>query len=192
MTEEDFEVGAERVAFRVIKANVDCMFDRKRKPEDHLKAALWVFGDMRSDYDIENCCLVLGTRCDVLRLRIQYEFWRHWYVPIQFPFSIDLVPDTVEGEINMVGGREGKALARTAWSQPGIRSAELLTQVSQETGKEIEHLRNTLKALSDRYLMSQKNDSWYLTGRNPILRAMDIEAATCRAPRNNLSWSRMF
>lgn len=172
---------------------MDCLFDRKRKAEDHLKAAHWVFGRSNTDFNMEKCCGVLGTRRDVLRLRIHYEFWRRWYVfPIEFPFMIDPVPDSVDGELFMIGGQEGYALARAAWGQPGIRTAALMASARESTGKSEEKLREVLQTLADKYLMSQQNDSWYLTGRNPVLRSLDQATATFRANRNQLSWSRMF
>jgi hypothetical protein len=198
-TEEDFEDGAERLAFRVLKANVDCLFDRKRKPEDHIMAAHWIFGRVAGDFNFENCCIALGTRQDVLRLRIHYEFWRLWYVfPIPFPFLIAPVPDAVDGEIFNYGGDEGYQLARAAWLQPGIRSAELLATVTaaMEPKGSVEafheKLRGVLKALSERYLMSNFNDSWYLTGKNPILKGLDLQSSTYKLTRHQLSWSKLF
>jgi hypothetical protein len=190
-TEEDFEEGVERLAFRMIKANVDALFDRKRKPEDHVKAAQWVFGRTAGDFCFENCCLALGVRKDVLRLRVHYEFWRRWFIfPVEFPFLIDPVPDTVEGEIYVVAGEEGYELAKAAWLQPGIRSAALIAQVALP-GRE-DKARAALMQLSERYIMSQQGDAWYLTGRNPNLRALDVASTTFREQRHQLSWSRMF
>ena len=187
------------MAFRILKANVDCLFDRKRKPEDHITAAHWIFGRTAGEFNFENCCISLGTRKDVLRLRIHYEFWRLWYVfPIAFPFLIDPVPDTIEGEIYLYGAGEGYQLARAAWMQPGIRSAELIATVTaaMEPKGPIEDfhekLRLVLKNMSDRYFMSNFNDSWYLTGRNPILYGLDRQSSTYRLTRHQLSWSKMF
>lgn len=198
-TEEDFEEGVERICFNIVRANVECLFDRKRKPEDYIKAAHWVFGRTLGDFTFERCCITLGTRKDVLRLRIHYEFWRRWYVfPIEFPFMIDPVPESVEGEIYMLAGDEGYALARAAWMHPGIRSGQLLevaaAAVEAKGNKRPteERMRDALKLVSEKYLMSQYNDSWYLTGRNPVLRAMDLSSAPNRVSRNQMNWSRMF
>ncbi|WP_425953178.1 hypothetical protein [Ralstonia pseudosolanacearum] len=191
LSEEDFEEGTDRLAFRIIKANVEALFDRKRKPADHVKAAQWVFGRTLGEVNFARCCETLCTRKDVLRLRIHYEFWRRWYVfPTEFPFLIDPVPDAVEGEIYIVAGDEGYDLARTAWLQPGVRSAELIEEASG--GTNTDRYRRALELLAERYLMSQQGDSWYLTGRNPMLRAIDLSASPYRPMTNQISWSKMF
>ncbi|WP_432263205.1 hypothetical protein [Cupriavidus sp. TMH.W2] len=191
LTEEDFEAGMERLSFQIIKANVEALFDKKRKPSDHVKAAQWVFGRTMGEVNFERCCETLSTRKDVLRLRIHYEFWRRWYVfPTEFPFLIDPVPDAVEGEIYIVAGDEGYDLARAAWLQPGIRSAALLDEASG--GENIDRYRRALELLAERYLISQQADSWYLTGRNPMLRAIDLSASPYRPLTNQISWSKMF
>ncbi len=177
----------------MLKANIDCLFDKKSKPEKLIQAAHWVFGRTIGEWSMEGCCISLGARRDVLRLRIHYEFWRRWIVfPIPFPFLIDNVPETVEGQIFMSGGKEGYALARAAWLQPGIRTARLLEEAAKYEGCGEEQLRESLQSLSDQYVLSQQTDSWYLTGRNPILRAIDLSSSTYRLSRNYLSWSRMF
>lgn len=177
----------------MLKANIECLFDKKSKADKLIQAAHWVFGRTVGEWSMEGCCLTLGARRDVLRLRIHYEFWRRWIVfPIPFPFLIDNVPDTVEGQIYMEGGNEGYALARAAWLQPGIRTAQLLEEAMKYHESTEEKVRKALQALSEEYILSQQTDSWYLTGRNPILRSIDLSQSSYRLTRSQLSWSRMF
>lgn len=192
LTAEDFEEGVERICYQIVKANVEALFDvKKRKPEDLVRAAQWVFGRTLGEVNFERCCETLGTRKDVLRLRIHYEFWRRWLVlPVEFPFMIDPVPDAVEGEIYIVAGEEGYMLARAAWRQPGIRSAALLEEASG--GENVDTYRRALELLAERYLMSQQADSWYLTGRNPTLRAIDLAASPYRPLTSQISWSKLY
>ncbi|AQH06012.1 hypothetical protein A9R05_44520 (plasmid) [Burkholderia sp. KK1] len=193
LSAEDFEPGMERLSFEIIKANVDCLFDKRRKAADHAAAAQWVFGRTLGDVNFASCCATLGTRKDVLRLRIHYEFWRRWYAfPVEFPFLIDPVPEAVAGEIEIVAGDEGYDLARTAWLQPGIRSADLLREASGGENKNIDRYRRALELLAERYLMSAQGDSWYLTGRNPMMRAIDLAASPYRLRLSQVSWSKMF
>ncbi|MCA3235443.1 MAG: hypothetical protein INH06_24615, partial [Cupriavidus sp.] len=160
LTEEDFEEGVERLCYRIVKANVEALFDKRTKPDQLVKAAQWLFGRTLGEVNFERCCETLGTRKDVLRLRIHYEFWRRWLVlPVEFPFMIDPVPDAVEGEIYIVAGDEGYMLARAAWLQPGIRSAALLEEASG--GENVDRYRRALQQMAERYLMSQQNDNWY-------------------------------
>ncbi|ABO59653.1 hypothetical protein LA345_41055 (plasmid) [Burkholderia vietnamiensis] len=191
LTEEDFEPGMERLSFQIIKANVEALFDKKRKAADHVKAAQWVFGRTFGDFSFQQCCETLCARKDVIRLRVHYEFWRRWYVfPVEFPFMIDPVPDAVEGEVYIVAGDEGYDLARVAWLQPGIRSAALLEEAS--AGENVDRYRHALELLAERYLMSQQADSWYLTGRNPMLRAIDLSTSPYRPLTSQISWSKQF
>lgn len=190
-TEEDFEDGAERLAFLILKSNVDALFNKKSKPDDYIKATRWLFGRYESKTSMETCCLTLGVRKDVLRLRIHYEFWRRWVVlPIEFPFLTDPVPDVVEGEIFILAGQEGFELSRAAWMQPGIRTSELIEKLAP-AGEEQKYV-DALQTLSEKYILSRQGDSWYLTGRNPSLRAIDIGETTYRLQRHHVSWSKMF
>lgn len=191
LDEEDFEAGVPRLAFRIIKANVEALFAKKQNPDIYVKAAQWVFGPSPGDYSFERCCDVLGARKDVIRLRIHYEFWLRWYVfPVEFPFMIDPVPEAVADEIFFLSGEEGSNLARAAWNQPGIRSKELLSVASR--GNVTEKYRVALERLADRYILSQQNDCWYLTGRNPGLRAVDNAILAHKPYTNQVSWSNMF
>ncbi|WP_225934833.1 hypothetical protein [Cupriavidus sp. EM10] len=123
LTEEDFEEGVERLCYRIVKANVEALFDKRTKPDQLVKAAQWLFGRTLGEVNFERCCETLGTRKDVLRLRIHYEFWRRWLVlPVEFPFMIDPVPDAVEGRSTL--SQETKA---TCWR--GLRGC------SRESGR---------------------------------------------------------
>ena len=191
LTEEDFEEGVERLCYQIVKANVEALFDKRTKSDQLVTALQWLFGRTLGEVNFERCCETLGTRKDVLRLRIHYEFWRRWLVlPVEFPFMIDPVPDAVEGEIIIVAGDEGYMLARAAWLQPGIRSAALLQEASG--GENVDAYRRALQQLADWYLMSQQNDNWYLTGRNPTLRAIDLSATPYRPMANQISWSKLY
>ena len=187
----DFEEGMPRLAFRIIQANVEALFAKKMVPESYVKAAQWVFGRSFGEWTFENCCAVLGARIDVIRLRVHYEFWLRWYCfPVDFPFMIDPVPDAVADEIFIISGDEGSDLARAAWMQPGIRSFDLLRHASR--GRNEDKYRYALEMLADKYILSQKNDCWYLTGRNPALRAHDLAIVPNKQVLHQISWSKMF
>lgn len=192
-TEDDFENQIEKLSFRTIKNAADILFDKKAKVDDIMEALLFLFGRTDQDdvFNFDNCCKALSTRNDVLRLRIHFEFWRTWKVfPMEFPFLIDPVPSYIEGEIYYKAGDEGYDLAKAAWRKPGIQSAELIEEASG--GENTDDYLKALQLLSDSYIMSQQNDCWYLTGRNPIMRAIDHSASPYKAQFNNVSWSKMF
>ncbi|PYG97107.1 hypothetical protein CVV67_29235, partial [Arthrobacter stackebrandtii] len=59
-------------------------------------------------------------------------------------------------------------------------------------GNVTEAYRSALERLCDRYMLSQQNDCWYLTGRNPALRAVDLALLPHKPLVNQISWSSMF
>lgn len=200
LTAEDFEDGSERLAFMIIKANVDELFNPKVKPVQFIEAAKWVFGRNSDAFNFEEACRTLSVRADVVRLRIQFQFWRLWKVcPVEFPFMVARVPEILEGEIYIVADEEGYDIARTAWLQPGIKTQALIEEASG--GRALfanpdcpvfAKYRKALEMLSARYIMSQQGDYWWLTGRNPIMRDLDLSNPAYRRNMTHLSWSKMF
>lgn len=200
LTADDFEDGSERLAFMIIKANVDALFNAKVKPALFIEAAKWIFGRNADPFNFEEACRTLSVRADVVRLRIQFQFWRLWKVcPIEFPFMVARVPEILEGEIYIVAGEEGYDIARTAWLQPGIKTKKLVEEASGGRAHldnpdcpVVASYRRALELLSSRYIMSQQGDYWWLTGRNPIMRDLDLSNPAYRRNMTHLSWSKMF
>lgn len=200
LTAEDFEDGSERLAFMIIKANVDELFNSKVKPSQFIEAAKWIFGRNTEAFNFEEACRTLSVRADVVRLRIQFQFWRLWKVcPVEFPFMVARVPEILEGEIYILADEEGYDIARTAWLQPGIKTQALIDEASG--GRALfanpdcpvfVKYRKALEMLSARYIMSQQGDYWWLTGRNPIMRDLDLSNPAYRRNMTHLSWSKMF
>ncbi|MEC4720468.1 hypothetical protein RY831_15000 [Noviherbaspirillum sp. CPCC 100848] len=200
LTAEDFEDGSERLAFMIIKANVDELFNPKVKPTQFIEAAKWIFGRNTDAFNFEEACRTLSVRADVVRLRIQFQFWRLWKVcPVEFPFMVARVPEILEGEIYIVADEEGYDLARTAWLQPGIKTQALIEEASGGRAQFAKSdcpvfgkYHKALEVLSSRYIMSQQGDYWWLTGRNPIMRDLDLSNPAYRRNMTHLSWSKMF
>lgn len=190
-SEEDFE-GAQRDAFVLIRHYKNLLFGAASKPEEQWKAIDWFFtlvDDGKATFDI--ACRAFGARIDVVRLRIQYEFFLRWtVVQTDFPFMTVPVPDLIDGEIAYIAGDQGQELARVAWNRPGISTSMLLERVGTD--------KATLAALArleDKFILCQQEDHWYLTGRNPyLLRQRLSETQGHRVPNagGTIHWSRLL
>ena len=197
ITEEDFEAGADRFAFSLIDHHANLLFRRTSKAHD-IAAAIDFFFTMTDNgrLTFNACCGVLRARQDVLRLRIQYEWWlRGTIFTGPFPCMCVPVPRDIASEIIYYAGHNGYALAREAFVQPGIDQTELLEVVSKEERSNKRELITALDALEDRFLMSSQAGRWWTTGRNPMLMMMRLssEKSSVAVERGgSVHWSRLF
>lgn len=182
-----------------MEKNVEAMFHPKTKAQDRMSAAHWVFGTERGDFSFENCALLLGARPEVIRLRIHYEFWVRWIAfPEPFMFRIDPVPEMLEDQLYISWSVIGSAIGSAAWHHPGIRTADLVAQACKNAGLSLAagaakvHAALLEMGESPAGYLSHKNDSWYLTGRNPQQRAELMKMTTGRVHGNTVSWSKLF
>lgn len=195
VNEEDFFEGAERNAYLLIKGYRDWLFDGKATPEELLQAVDFFFTMHDNDcITFKACCEVLRVRPDVVRMRMQYEWWlRGTRFTGPFDFFTVPVPDMIQGEIYYYGGDAGYALAREVWVQPGISEEELLEAVARLDGFTRTELSFALQALEEHFLLS-KEWGWYLTGRNPML--MNTRASSIYGREHSVGgsfhWSRLF
>lgn len=198
VTVEDFDSREERIAFLAIEKHKVDLFGHKAKAQDKRAAVRWFF--CREDHGgvtFELCCEVLDSRADVVRLRIHYEFWLRWMVfEEEFPFMTIPLPSIIQGEIMYHVGDEGIELAQEAWLQPGLGSEELLLKASGvDSIKAVPaSYAKALEQLEEKYVLSNQHDAWYLTGRNPLLRRLDLEKEVGRnmAIGSSMHWSRLF
>ncbi len=192
---EDFAEGAERNAFLIIKGYRDWLFGGKSTPAE-VHQAVDFFFTMFDDDDctFKTCCEVLRVRPDVVRLRMQYEWWlRGTQFTGPFDFFTVPVPSILDGEISYYGSLPGCALAREMWVQPGIHEDELIGAVMELDGYSRAELLNALGACEQHFLFS-KDVGWYLTGRNPML--MNTRGNSIYGKDHSIGgsfhWSRLF
>ena len=196
VTVEDFDEGPEQSAFQVIMHHAHKLLDKNRTPKSFKEALHWFFtGTDDGDLTFDLCCDVLAARPDVIRLRIQYEWFKRG-TSFTGPFDFLTVgaPRIMEGEILFHGGKLGFALAREIWVQPGISTVELLREVSLlEPTATLESMKAALEALQERHILSL-NTGWYFTGRNPML--MNMRAANVFSTETSVggtvNWARLF
>jgi hypothetical protein len=197
LTEEDFEPGAQRSAFSLIDHYTHILFKSKPKPQD-IAAAIAFFFTVTDDGGItfKSCCDVLRAREDVLRLRIQYEWWlRGTFFTGPFPFMAVPMPRDIAGEVVYYTGKAGYALAREAFIQPGIEQDELLDVVRHQERASLRELSTALEHLEDRFLMSSQVGRWWTTGRNPMLMLMRVSSQNSSVAvqrGGSIHWSRLF
>lgn len=182
-TDEDFEEGAVRNAFLVVKENTQALLKQQSQAAKEgrgpvardadirmLRALEFFFGVLpgESGVTFQQCCDVLEVRIDVFRLRIQYEwFLKGTIFSTPFPFMTARLPAILDGPLHFYGGAAGYALAREAWVQPGISREELIGLVAELDGYSVGQCVKALEALDEQMLMSYEL-GWYVTGRNPL------------------------
>jgi hypothetical protein len=197
ITEEDFTEGAERSAFLVVMHYAHGLFNAK-KPKEFRESLGFFFSIVdNGDLTFPLCCDVLRARPDVVRLRIQYEWWlRGTIFTGPFPFSSVGCPRLIEGEVMYHAGRLGYALTREAWVQPGISTEELLSVVAGiEADATSVKMLAALETLQNHFILS-KHIGWYCTGRNPMLMNMrrreDAFGGRAVALGGSMHWARLF
>lgn len=178
----------------IIKQHKNMLFGSGMKPADQWKAIdfFFTFSDDGQSLTFDLCCRTLSARIDVIRLRIQYEFFLRWFVsPVDFPFFTVPVPDIIEGEIAYVGGPDGRRLASLAWNKPGITTSELLERAGDSPAT-----RDALARLEDRFILCQQEEGyWYLTGRNPNLmrkRLTEQNGGIAPSLGGSIHWSKLL
>ncbi len=198
VTAEDFATGTQRQAYLLVEKMKDDLFGHKSTTETRRAAIEFFFSDeTTADDTFYLCCEVLEARCDVVRMRFQYEFWLRWKQFAEpFPFDACAVPELVQTEVMMCAGLEGLYLAREAWVRPGIGTDELLALATNGKRDEAVMKRHLLALylMEERFLMSQETGMWYFTGRNPQLARMQFaRTAGYEVVRGgSIYWSAMF
>lgn len=194
-SEEDFE-GAQRKAFIIIHHYKNLLFKKTAKPQEIFEAANFIFGrTFEDELNFDMCCEALEARRDVIRLRFHYEFWLRWMVfPAEFPFMIDPLPARIDNEVIYHTGEKGRALAYEAWAQPGVKTQDMILRAFdveriEEAPKDAMKM---IQILESHYILSRQNDSWYLTGRNPLLYRMEQSIHRRPGMGGSLNWARLW
>lgn len=206
VSEDSFEDGAERNAFRLIRHHAQRLAGKKTSRIDRADSTKWLFGANEDDgqsISLELCCRVLDARADVIRLRLNYELWRNWMIfQSSFSFITVPVPEVIRGEIIYIGGNLGLQLCQEAWLKPGITAEEMVANVAGVSVDDlakvpadmISKYRTAINNLEDRLLLSQQQNNWFLTGRNPtlLLERIANHKNYLVVRGSTMSWSRMF
>lgn len=198
VTEEDFEAGDERQSFIYLRSRIRVIF-ADVLPEHRWAAIEWTFRDGPNIHDAEPpfelICRALGCRPDVLRFRIQLEWWRNWATMDQpFPFTVRL-PYLIANDIRYFYGQQGMYVAISAYRHPSITTEGLIDAASELSGfkssaTQRQEIVDIIRDMEARRMLSAQGNNWYLTGRNPLL--LTPEQALAGIGERNiaaLSWS---
>ena len=195
VTPEDFLEGAPRNAFLVVMHFANKLLRETSPVPDVLDAVKFFFQDASAEdaLSFDLCMAVLGVRADVVRLRIQYEWWlRGTTFTGPFNFTSTPLPDLLRGEVLYRGNLVGCSIAAEIWQQPGVSTDELC-EVMAASGMGAQTVVQTLEGLQEAYLIS-KSSGWYFTGRNPVLMNMNApNAFNAQYERGgSVHWTRLF
>ena len=155
---DDFLDEREKAAFSLLYERVRNCWAADASANDRQSALAWVFtldGGEGPSFDL--CCRALGIRPNVIRLRINYQWYSTGHT-FKEPFGFWQVPlpAEVEGDLLYWGGEEAVRLAEKAWRQPGI------TALAEDSAK-----LEMCWMLESRGLLGECGTGWYVVGRNP-------------------------
>lgn len=195
VTLDDFDDPYERYAAEQIIESVTSLFKGERGMNE--KAVAWLFGfsENSDGATFRLCCQALNAREFLIQTRVHYEFWVRWKVfPFEFPFETCPLPNIIRHEIRHIAGEEGIYIAQEAWIRPGISMDEMLMNAAgvsliEEIPREYPAL---LAALEEKFVLSSKAGSWYLTGRNPQRRVIEASGQGINLRADTVSWSRLY
>lgn len=195
---EDFDTDNEKQAFLIVKMHTDNLFDDGARVGLREDALLFFFSDHGSiptdDITFELCCSVLQARTDVIRLRLQYEWWlRGTLFTGSFPFDSVALPELIQGEVLMESSILGMYLASEIWAHPSITSDDLVQIASQHYHANQHDVNENLEKLATANLISLTSNRWYVTGRNPQADANKKNAFYAQSVRGGTyNWSSYF
>ena len=195
---EDFDTDNEKQAFLIIKMHADNLFDDAARAGLREDALLFFFSDHGSmatdEITFDLCCNVLQARTDVIRLRLQYEWWlRGTLFTGSFPFDNVALPELIQGEVLLESSILGMYLASEIWAHPSI-SSEGLVQIASHHYQASQHdVNENLEKLATANLISLTSNRWYVTGRNPQADANKRNAFYAQSVRGGTyNWSSYF
>lgn len=195
VTLEDFEDPYERYAASQVIDAVKGLFKDDHKINEQSVAWLFGYSENSDGITFRLCCEAINAREFLIQTRVHYEFWVRWKVfPFEFPFETCPLPNIVRHEIRHIAGEEGIFIAQEAWIRPGISLEEMLMNAAGvDLIDDIPAEYPALVALlEEKYILSSKAGSWYMTGRNPQRRIIEASGQGLNVRADTVSWSRLY
>ncbi len=171
ITEEDFEEGPQREAFKLLRARCRDTFLKDVKPEDRSRAIEWIFTPKEDPVAFDTCCIALDARPSKLQLRLMYEYFRNW-VKFAGPLSFLCVPlpEELVPELLYVAGEDGVRVASVIWRWPGVSAENIQRILADEISPE--KVQRTLALIDETGIAQCYIESWYVTGKRPKAKAV--------------------
>ena len=166
ITEEDFEEGPQREAFKLLRARCRDTFLKDVKPEDRIRAIEWIFTPKEDPVAFDTCCVALDARPSKLQLRLMYEYFRNW-VKFAGPLSFLCVPlpEEIVPELLYVAGEDGVQVASVIWRWPGVTTENIKHALADEMSPA--QVERTLHLIDETGIVQCYIESWYVTGKRP-------------------------
>lgn len=166
-TEDDFEAGPQREAYLLLRDNVRACYLTNPGDRDREFALRWVFeGDESTPFSFDLCCRVLSADPQVIRTRLQYEFYLRWKVA-SAPFNnfAAPLPERLYSHAWFAAGSDGVLLAALVWSWPGVDADRLYERAIMQKRFDEPKFMSLLERLDERGVLQSHGDNWYATGR---------------------------
>ena len=166
ITEEDFEEGPQREAFKLLRSRCRDTFLKDVKPEDRIRAIEWVFTPKEDPVAFDTCCIALDARPSKLQLRLMYEYFCNW-VKFAGPLSFLCVPlpEEIVPELLYVAGEDGVQVASVIWRWPGVTTENIKHALADVMSSA--QVERTLHLIDETGIVQCYIESWYVTGKRP-------------------------
>ena len=125
----------------------------------HMESLNWLFArsNKPGEFDYTDCCDLLDVHPDLIRIRLQYEFYRQQLV-FTDKFTGALPPVLVD-EVATLHIRDSIKVVQQIWSNPG-------TDSFPEEFKKIDTVK-VIECLSLEGIIAINGERMYITGRTP-------------------------
>lgn len=189
VTFEDFEQ-EEQFACLLLTHHIKNVLKTTLSPNVRKRSLDFVFADIHKDDEVSftTCCESLSVREHVLRTRVHYEYFMRWVICEDMPMLTLPMHDELVNEVMFRSGTTGLAIAKIAWSNPGIRYDDIFQRLSASFLPK--DLIAAVRVLENAGNLSKRGDSIYFTGRNPQAGTFtEIQRTHKRSP---IIWSRLW
>lgn len=166
-SEDDFEEGPPREAFALLRDNVRACYLSDVAEGERQTALNWVFEqDAEAPFSFDLCCRVLEAEPQIIRARLQYEFFLRWRV-LKRPFSMLAapLPEHLTSMAWYAAGDHGVRVAAVIWSWPGVDTRHLFARINEGVPMDRALFMQTHERLDAIGVIQSNTDSWYTTGR---------------------------
>lgn len=189
VTFEDFEQ-EEQFACLLLTHHIKNVISATKSPRTRKRSLEFVFADMHKADEVSftTCCESLNVREHVLRTRVHYEYFLRWVICEDMPMLTLPLHDDLINEVMYRAGTTGLAVAKLAWSNPGIRYEDIYQRLRPSYLPK--DLIAAVRELVNCGSLAKRGDSMYFTGRNP--QAGDFTEIQRSHKRSPVIWSRLW
>lgn len=141
---------------QIIRKNISCILNKDR---GYINSLNWIFTNISKpgEFNYGDCCEIIGVHPDLLRIRLQYEFYcRQLNYENLF---IGKVPNVIIDEVSMLFIPNSIAFLTSLWSNPG----SLIDNINLDRID----MNVIIKSLLEREIIGIKDKRLYVVGRIP-------------------------